>query len=142
MADESKVLRFGRYRWPVSLTEYKREAETHHGVTRQTLLGDGAGEGALAFLTRYFEVAPGGHSTLEHHGHPHAVVILRGRGQVVLGDVTHDVAPYDCVYVAPHTVHQFRTVGDEPLGFLCMVDRVRDRPTPAGITPPSDAGGR
>ncbi|MBI2536308.1 MAG: cupin domain-containing protein, partial [Gemmatimonadetes bacterium] len=41
---------------------------------------------------------------------------------------THVITPYDCVYVAPGTTHQFRATGTEPLGFLCMVDRVRDRP--------------
>jgi hypothetical protein len=27
-------------------------------------------------------------------------------------------------------VHQFRATGDEPLGFLCVVERERDRPVP------------
>jgi hypothetical protein len=26
------------------------------------------------------------------------------------------------------TWHQFRATGDEPLGFLCMVDAARDKP--------------
>src|SRR3989454_5267234 len=54
--------------------------------------------------------------------------VIRGRGRVALGDHTYDLAPFDCVYVAPGAVHQFAASGGEPLGFLCMVDRVRDRP--------------
>jgi hypothetical protein len=27
-------------------------------------------------------------------------------------------------------VHQFRATGAEPLGFLCVVERERDRPVP------------
>src|SRR5207248_10122313 len=57
----------------------------------------------------------------------HAVVVIRGRGRLVLGDTTHDIAPFDCVFVAPGVAHQFRASGDEPLGFLCTVDRERDR---------------
>lgn len=54
--------------------------------------------------------------------------MLRGRGTVLLGDRAHRLAPLDAVYVAPEAVHQFRAAGDEPFGFLCIVDRVRDRP--------------
>ena len=33
---------------------------------------------ALACELRYFEIAPGGHSTLERHDHLHSVMIIRG----------------------------------------------------------------
>jgi len=137
MTDGSKVIRARAFRWPaVPRTEYKAESQTHRGVSRQTLMGDGAGEEALAFITRYFEVEPGGYTTLECHGHPHAVVVLQGRGQVVLNGAAHEVGLHDCVYVAPGTIHQFRAAPDGPLGFLCMVDRVRDRATPMPPAPP------
>jgi quercetin dioxygenase-like cupin family protein len=129
--DYSRVLAGRDFRWPdVELGTYKTAGAGHAGVTRQTLLGQGPGEDALAFVTRYFEIAPGGYSSLEHHRHPHAVVVVRGRGSVRLGERTTPLAPVVCVYVAPGTVHQFRAATDEPLGFLCVVDRVRDRPQP------------
>jgi quercetin dioxygenase-like cupin family protein len=129
MDNPSKVLKCTGYRWQgVQLEAYKAEPARFKDVTRQTLLGKGPGEEALQFVTRYFEIQPGGYSTLEYHHHPHAVVVLRGRGQVVLGGDTHEIAPYDCIYVAPDTPHQFRATGGEPLGFVCVVDRIRDRP--------------
>ncbi len=129
MGNPSKLLRCHDYRWHgIELRAYKSDDAPYRDVTRQTLLGEGSGEDALQFITRYFEVQPGGYSTLELHQHPHAVVVLRGTGEVVLGDETHAISPYDCVYVAPGTKHQFRATGTEPLGFLCVVDRVRDRP--------------
>ncbi len=129
MNDRSKVLKFSGFRWDgVPVREYKTADAHHKDVTRQTLLGDGAGEEPFTFVTRYFEIQPGGYSTLERHRHPHAVVVLRGRGRVFLGEQSYDIAPYDCVYVSPGVTHQFRATGDEPLGFLCVVDRVRDRP--------------
>lgn len=92
------------------------------------MLGDGAGEGDLNFITRYFEIQPGGYSTMERHQDPHVVVVLRGRGRVLLGDKSYEIGPYDCVYVSLKAYHQFQATGDEPLGFLCTVDRIRDRP--------------
>jgi quercetin dioxygenase-like cupin family protein len=132
MTKGSKVIKFAGYRWQgVAVKQYKRAGSAFKGVTRQTLIGDGAGERDTAFITRYFEVEPEGYSTLEQHQHPHSVVVLRGSGQVTLGDDRYDLEPFDCVYVAPGTVHQFRAGAGEPLGFLCVVDRVRDKPQPA-----------
>ncbi|HET9338607.1 MAG TPA: cupin domain-containing protein [Casimicrobiaceae bacterium] len=113
------------YRWEaVDLAAYKSDASApFRDVTRQTLFrrDDLAGE------LRYFEVAPGGHSTLERHEHVHAVLILRGRGRCLVGDQIHEIAEHDLVTVPPKTWHQFRAAADAPLGFLCLVDAVRDR---------------
>ena len=131
MRDRSKVIKATGFRWQgIEVREYKADGAPYKDVTRQTLLGEGEGEGEadLNFITRYFEIQPGGYSTLERHRHPHAVVVIRGRGRVALGERTYDLAPFDCVYVAPGAVHQFEASGGEPLGFLCIVDRVRDRP--------------
>jgi len=128
MKSGSKVLAARDYRWPVALKPYRDGGELYRDVTRQTLLGEGEGEAALTFVTRYFEIAAGGFSTLEQHRHPHAVVVLRGRGTVQLGDRPFAIGPADCVYVAPGEAHQFRADQGEALGFLCIVDRDRDRP--------------
>jgi quercetin dioxygenase-like cupin family protein len=126
--ESSKVVKSEAFRWrEVAAETYKGDGEHFKDITRHTLLGERDGEQDLGFVTRYFEVQPGGYSSLERHEHPHAVVILRGRGRVILGGRVHEIAPFDCVYVAPGAFHQFHA-GDEPLGFLCVVDRVRDRP--------------
>lgn len=127
--DRSKVVPAEAYRWEsVDVHEYKTEGTHFSGITRQTLLGEGNDEQALNFITRYFEVAPGGYSSLETHEHPHSVVVIRGAGEVILEDRVEAIGLHDVVYVAPNTFHQFHTTGDEPLGFLCIVDRQRDRP--------------
>jgi ribulose-bisphosphate carboxylase large chain len=116
------------FRWlGVSAAEYKQAAEHHCGVSRTTLVG--ANGESTAFHVRYFEVEPGGFTSLEHHVHEHAVVVLRGRGQVRLGDTLHEIGFGDAVYVAPREVHQLRNLSaTEPFGFLCIVDAERDRP--------------
>ena len=73
-----------------------------------------------SYRVRYFEVAPGGRTRLEHHPHDHGVVIERGRALVTLGDERHELGPGDVVYVAPDELHCFEALGDEPLGFVCV----------------------
>jgi quercetin dioxygenase-like cupin family protein len=106
--------------------DYKPVADHHCGVMRSVIIGE-SGERAR-FHVRYFEIAPGGFSTLEHHRHEHVVVVMRGRGEVRLGEAWHAVGFGDAVYVAPDEVHQLRNRAEEPFGFLCLVDAERDRP--------------
>jgi quercetin dioxygenase-like cupin family protein len=131
-APRSRVLRFRPaggpaepFSWQdVPAHDYKQPAPHHRGVVRSVLVG-AAGE-RTAFHVRYFEIAPGGHTTLERHAHEHAVVVLRGRGEVRLGDAVHAVGFGDAIYVAPYEAHQLRNPSaSEPFGFLCMVDARR-----------------
>lgn len=116
----------GAYHWrEVDVMAYKQEGEApFRDVTRQVLFDDPD----LACQLRYFEVAPGGHTTLERHEHVHAVMVVRGRGRALVGEQLHDLALNDLVQVPPATWHQFRAPDDEPLGFLCLVNAERDRP--------------
>jgi len=116
----------GDYRWDgVELLRYKEEGSApFRDVTRQTLFRRPDMRGEL----RYFEVAPAGYSTLERHEHVHAVMILRGAGQVLVGQQVFQVSTFDLVTVPPLTWHQFRAGANSPLGFLCMVDAERDKP--------------
>jgi ribulose-bisphosphate carboxylase large chain len=125
-SEGSRVMRFQPdYRWQgVPVAQYKARADHWCGITRTVLIGE-RGE-STRFHVRYFEIAPGGFSTLEKHAHEHAVLILRGRGQVQLGEQVYDLGFGDTVYVAPHDLHQFRNASEsEPFGFLCIVDAQR-----------------
>lgn len=93
-------------------------------VTRQVLFSSPDLKGEL----RYFDVAAGGHSTLERHAHVHGVMIFRGVGRCLVGDKVTTVGTGDLVYIAPMTWHQFRADQGEALGFLCLVDATRDKP--------------
>jgi quercetin dioxygenase-like cupin family protein len=115
----------GDFHWDgVDVLAYKQDASApFKDVTRQVLF-----EGSLPTQLRYFEVAPGGWTTLERHEHVHAVMVIRGRGQCLVGEQAYDIALHDLVSVPPMTWHQFHAAPDEPLGFLCMVTSERDRP--------------
>ena len=71
----------GTFRWEgVDVREYKQEGSApFKDVTRQILFEP---EGLPAQL-RYFEVAPGGRTTLERHEHVHAVMVIRGTGRAL-----------------------------------------------------------
>jgi len=96
------------------------------GVARHELIGTN-GE-ATAFDLRYFEIAPGGYSSLEKHEHTHTIIGVRGTGTLQCAGETLPIEPNDVAYVAPLSVHQLVNNGSEPFGFFCVVDHDRDRP--------------
>jgi quercetin dioxygenase-like cupin family protein len=89
------------------------------GVLKHELIGET--EGAAQYRVRYFQVPSGGRTARERHPHDHGVVIVSGRARVTLGDETHEVGEGDAVYVPGDELHCFETLGDEPLGFICVV---------------------
>lgn len=126
-AAPSEILRTEEnFRWQgVECLAYKEaDAAPFKKVSRQILFSDPHLQGEL----RYFEVGPGGYSTLERHAHMHAVMVLRGEGQCLAGDRIHFLKPYDLVTIAPWSWHQFRAGPLQALGFLCLVNASRDRP--------------
>jgi quercetin dioxygenase-like cupin family protein len=129
MKNRSKVIKNDHYHWDgVERKMYKTDTTNFQGVSRYSLLGEADDEWELNMQTRYFEVEAGGYTSLEQHRHPHTVVIIRGSGHVVLGDEVHPIALHDVVFVSPETLHQFHAAVNEPLGFICIVDRYRDKP--------------
>jgi len=113
------------FRWDhVAHQPYKQDGEApFKDISRQVLFHDDA----LACELRYFEMDTQGYSTLERHEHAHAVMILRGRGQCMVGDEVRDVKQFDLITIPAWTWHQFRAA-EQPFGFLCMVNTTRDRP--------------
>ena len=124
------------FRWGgVALEAYKTALATSgefRGASRQVLIG--SHDEQVKFHLRYFELEPGGFTSLEHHRHSHVVVGLRGRGRVRVGDHDYVLKPMDTVYIAPNMPHQLRGLGRNPFGFFCIVDAKRDRPRPISGT--------
>ena len=114
------------FRWDgVAHQPYKQDGSApFKDISRQVLFH----EAELGCELRYFEMDADGYSTLERHEHAHAVMILRGHGQCMVGTEVRAVKPRDLVTIPAWTWHQFRATDGESLGFLCMVNVQRDRP--------------
>jgi len=114
------------FRWDgVTHLPYKQDGSApFKDISRQVLFH----EDALGCEMRYFEMDAGGYSTLERHEHAHAVMILRGSGLCLVGTEVRPVKALDLVSIPSMLWHQFRATNNEPLGFLCMVNVLRDRP--------------
>lgn len=127
MSSKSGVIKEKDFSWKgIDRKDYKTDGQNFKDIHRYTLLADEHPD--LNSQTRYFEIQPGGYSSLEYHRHPHSVVIIRGRGHVILNNEIKEISAFDVVYISPDTIHQFHADENEPLGFICIVDRYRDRP--------------
>ncbi len=127
MKNSSKVIKSSGFSWEnVEKKEYKTDTQNFKAIHRYTLLtNDNPG---LNSETRYFEIQPGGYSSLEQHKHTHSVIIIRGSGTVILDNELKKIAELDILYISPDTIHQFHADNNQPLGFICIVDGERDRP--------------
>ena len=91
----------GDFAWEtVDRLRYKDEGSApFKDITRQVLFSQPDQTCEL----RYFEIAPGGYSTLEQHQHTHAVLILRGHGTVRIGTEVQPIGEHDLVTVDPRS---------------------------------------
>ncbi len=116
----------GDFTWEhVPVLDYKEEGTHFRAVTRRILF---EGSEDIPGQLRYFEIAPGGHSTLERHAHEHVVMIIRGKGKALIGSEVAQLDTFDVLHIPSSTWHQFQATTREPLGFLCIVNVERDRP--------------
>jgi len=100
------------------------------GVTGQRFISKRDGSRNLEL--RYFEIQPGASSNCEKHNYEHAVLVLRGRGTVVIGENVFPVQFGDAIFVEPNEKHQFRANKNEIFGFLCTVLAAALRPQVLG----------
>jgi ribulose-bisphosphate carboxylase large chain len=117
----------GNFAWQgIKAEQYKPAGKDWAEIVRQTLIGN-RGE-TTKFHLRYFEIAPGGFSSLEMHKHEHVVIGVRGKGICVAGKKKYEVGFLDTLYIKPNAPHQLRNISSEPFGFFCIVNAKRDRP--------------
>jgi len=117
----------GDFTWMgVTDQPYKTAGTEWSDVMRRVLIG-ARGE-STRFHVRYFEIAPGGRSSLEQHRHEHVVICVRGAGMMLSGRTRKKLKFMDTAYIAPETMHRLSNPFQEPFGFLCIVNARRDRP--------------
>lgn len=109
---------------------YKPQGYNFKETTRTELFVPSAGE--AGFDVRYFEIAPGGYTSLEKHAHIHFIIGVRGRGEVKTGETWQTIMPNAIALIPPNCPHQLRNNHSEMFGFFCIVDHVRDIPIELG----------
>ncbi|MFQ5533164.1 MAG: cupin domain-containing protein [Candidatus Methylomirabilales bacterium] len=118
-AVHKRIGKEGNFEWEGVSAEAYEGGGASEGSCRHVLIGPK--EGAQHFAIRYFEIPPRGQSSFEDHLHDQGVMILKGRARVLLGWEVHEVEPGDVIYIPQNEQHQFENIGDEPLGFLCVI---------------------
>ena len=79
-------------------------------------------DGAQRYITRRFEIKPGGHIGL--HGHPeeHEIYIISGKTRIFNDKGFETIAgPGDALFVPPNENHGYENVSDETVVFLCVI---------------------
>ncbi len=109
----------GKFSWDNVSIEPHDPSSNDKGVTKRVLISQK--EGAPYFAIRYFEIEPGGWSSSHRHPHDHGVIILKGKGEVLLGDEKTEIGFGDAIYIPPNEMHRFKNIGEEILGFICVI---------------------
>lgn len=94
------------------------------GVHRQILIGPDEGP---HFAMRRFIIEPGGWMPRHTNAVEHEQIVLRGRARIGIGDEEFEVEPGSVVFIPAGTPHWYRTVGDEPFEFICVVPNKEDK---------------
>ena len=84
------------------------------------------GEGSGVHMRR-FTIGPGGGMPRHRNLVEHQQFVLSGAATVGIGEQIHQVQAGDVAHIPGGTPHWYRTEGDEPFEFLCVVPDSEDR---------------
>lgn len=92
-------------------------------TSRQILISD---KDAPNFAMRRFVIEPGGEMPNHTNTVEHEQLVLGGRAEIGIGDQCFAVKRNDVVFIPAGVPHWYRTVGDEPFEFLCLIPNKPD----------------
>lgn len=70
---------------------------------------------------------PGGGMPKHTNAVEHEQYVLTGRAKVGIGEKVYSVEAGDVLLIPAGTPHWYRTEGDQPFEFLCVVPNISDR---------------
>lgn len=85
-----------------------------------------AADRAPNFVMRCFTIEPGGGMPNHTNSVEHEQYVLSGTAEVGIGAEVHKVRKGDVVFIPARVPHWYRTLGDEPFQFLCLVPNQPD----------------
>ncbi len=78
------------------------------------------------FAMRRFTIHPGGFMPLHTNTVEHEQLVLNGRAEVIIDGKTYIMKKDDVVFIPAGVPHSYRTIGNEPFVFLCLVPNQKD----------------
>jgi quercetin dioxygenase-like cupin family protein len=109
-----------------SSTVEKEDISAGKNTQRQVLI---SAEEGPNFSMRLFTIEPQGEMPLHKNSVEHEQYVVGGRAQIGIGEETYTVETGDVVFIPANTPHWYRTIGDQPFKFLCMVPNQKDEIT-------------
>ncbi len=78
------------------------------------------------FAMRRFTIHPGGFMPLHTNRVEHEQLVLEGEAEVIVDGQTYHMRKDDVVFIPAGVPHSYRTLGDKPFRFLCLVPNKED----------------
>jgi quercetin dioxygenase-like cupin family protein len=101
----------------------KEEVKAGSKTTRQVLISS---QEAPNFAMRKFTIEPGGEMPMHTNTVEHEQLVLGGCAEVIIGENNFVVKKNDVVFIPAGVPHCYKTIGDEPFEFLCLVPNKED----------------
>ncbi len=94
------------------------------------------GNGYPEYGLRYFTIQPGGEIPIHNHFYHQTMYILSGKAECWQFDMETEslvqkkiTNPGDFIYIPSMEPHGMKSIGDEPLTFLCCIANIYDEET-------------
>ena len=94
------------------------------GTYKQVLIAPGEGP---HFAMRRFIIEPGGSMPRHTNTVEHEQLVLGGEAEIGIANKVFRVKKGNVVFIPAGVPHWYKTVGDQPFEFLCMVPNMEDR---------------
>jgi quercetin dioxygenase-like cupin family protein len=101
----------------------KKTVQAGSDTSMQVLIGS---EEAPNFAMRRFIMEPGGGMPRHTNSVEHEQFVLSGHAKIGIGEVVYEVKRGDVVFIPRGIPHWYKTEGDEPFEFICVVPNLPD----------------
>jgi quercetin dioxygenase-like cupin family protein len=101
----------------------KEEIKAAVKTSKQVLIGL---EEAPNFAMRKFTIEPGGSMPMHINTVEHEQLIIGGKAEVIIGGEHSEVKKDDVVFIPAGIPHSYKTIGNEPFEFICVVPNKQD----------------
>ena len=101
----------------------KEEVKAGTKTTRQVLISSEEGPN---FAMRKFTIEPDGGMPMHTNSVEHEQLVLNGKAKVIIGGQEFEAKKNDVVFIPANVPHSYKTIGNEPFEFLCVVPNKTD----------------